>query len=739
MIGSRIAYIMGRGNSVSPFPLVLVLILLSLPAFSSANIKSIGILAPRETLTNLNSRQSIEDVRRLLKKACDCRVAVNDPSGEYLVHLPRITSAARYEMFPRTQVPDAAYNWTVDPTRNIWLEATTAHGVSAGLYGLLQEVFGFGFYHPRETRIPNLKEWPRKLDQGFTFSGRPRFDVRGFHLHTQHPLELTEQLHDPKHPTGFKDIKEYIDWLVRNQQNFFQFVLLESIDLETWPEYAKIWVDYAHSRGILVSLDVSLHMIQQKSFMLVEFKPKDWTGFEKQIDEKLERLFVADWDCFNVEFATAEFVGGYKKRKGRLRKYLHEQLTQNYKCRMMGRTHVVKESDEKGGGEKKEIEEDPLDSLRIVLVHTVMAYSITDSIAPVYESENLRHMMKVLKNEQATRETWYFPESAYWVTYDNSIPLILLPYLSARLEDLETMEKEGINAHVTFSSGWEWGYWLNDWSIARWSWEFKENGRVTGRSPLQFLGQLTQNEEFTKAMEDALRLQKKELLDQNLLRLMCASNPTDELPGPLYVQFQPRPEWKYSWIWKKASYEDCLKLMETEVAPLHAYSGRMEMVLEKLYGAVGKQYSSPHNPLQPTEEAKQLQQNYLQFIQMDILRAKHRAATLSALIFSRMQRLAKGKEKKEILQKEIDQEMEKARKYREMAQGVVRTVEKGYRYPHASIAMPYESHTAYDHGYLYTVTNLHFWQREEAQVRYKKFGAFYRNIYKLGKISGLKD
>ena len=704
-----------------------------------AKIRSISLLAPRPTLTSMTARLAMEDTRRLLKQACDCQVSINNPAAEYLIHLPQPEGVDTFQTLPVVQTPEASYTWTVDPTRNLWLRATSSQGISAGLYGLLQEVFGFAFYHPRETRIPELDNWPAKIKQGYTFEGRPRFDVRGFHLHTQHPLELTEQLHDATHPTGFQDIREYIDWLCRNQQNFFQFVLLESIDLETWPEYTKKWVDYAHQRGILVSLDLSLHMVQQKSFMLVQFKPKNWTKFETQIDEKLDRLFVADWDFLNVEFATAEFVGGYKNRKARLRKYLHHQLTQKYQCRMMGRHHVVKASDEKGNNEKKEVETDPLDSLRMVLVHTVMCYSITDSIAPVYESENLRHMLDVLHEEKAVRETWYFPESAYWVTFDNSIPLTLLPYLSARLEDLETMEKEGIKGHVTFSSGWEWGYWLNDWSIARWSWAFTENGEARERNPLMYMAEMTGSAAYTEVIGEALTLQKEQLLNQNLMRLMCPSNPTDELPGPLRIQFQPRPEWSYKWIWKKATYDECLELLENEVAPLNQYAEANENLLQKAYSEI-RACRNPEGLANPyPEDYLKFQENYALFLRMHALRARNRSATLSALIYYRMQHLSKGKTRKEVLQQEIDGALAKANVARERGIGTVRSVEKGYRYPHAAIAMPYKSHTAYDYGYLYPVTNLHFWQREEAQVIHKKFGATYRNIYELGKIAGFKD
>jgi len=84
------------------------------------------------------------------------------------------------------------------------LETASPEGVAAGLYGLLQEKLGFRFYHPRESIVPSLNKWP--LPERFSFAGSPRFEKRGFHLHTQHPTELTEQLHNPLHPNAFEDV-----------------------------------------------------------------------------------------------------------------------------------------------------------------------------------------------------------------------------------------------------------------------------------------------------------------------------------------------------------------------------------------------------------------------------------------------------------------------------------------------------------------------------------------------------
>jgi hypothetical protein len=96
---------------------------------------------------------------------------------------------------------------------------------------------------------------------------------------------------------------------------------------------------------------------------------------------------------------------------------------------------------------------DSIDLYRGVGIHTVMMYSLEDSVAPVYENKNFHHIHKDMLKESKVREVWFYPESAYWVTYDNSVPMLLLPYLSGRLSDILLCEKEHIPNHLTFSSG----------------------------------------------------------------------------------------------------------------------------------------------------------------------------------------------------------------------------------------------------------------------------------------------
>ncbi|MDW8273448.1 MAG: hypothetical protein RMJ53_04370, partial [Chitinophagales bacterium] len=275
-----------------------------------------------------------------------------------------------------------------------------------------------------------------------------------------------------------------------------------------------------------------------------------------------------------MEFTAAEFVGGNRKKREQFRQYILKWVLQNSRAKLMGRQHVVKQENE--FGLKKSIEWDSaskaLDAHRGVLSHTVMFYDMTEPHAPVYENENQRHMFRFLLDEHAVRETWYYPESAYWVTFDNSVPLLLLPYLNARLADIDTCVRYAIPGHITFSSGWEWGYWLIDWSIARWSWSHRVNDTLMERYPSMYAREIL-GEDIAPLFDSLLRLQQIYLKDSILMQWMTAMTVTDELPfKKLAKMFHPRPALGYKYIRNKATLGELNQIKQNTLPLLNRFA-----------------------------------------------------------------------------------------------------------------------------------------------------------------------
>lgn len=696
--------------------------------FSSEVPISIKIVANTSVLSNSISKTAIEDSRNLLESACKCSVNINgNQPAEYEIFLPeevktdhiKANHRDKSRPYPYLYFPEHDYKWSIETTLKggrFLLETFTHQGISAGMYGLLQEVLGFKFYHPREMIMPEINSATLNFGK-LDFSAKPRFDKKGFHLHTMHPLELTEQLLDHTYPNGLEDIKEYIDWLARNQQNYFEFNLLESIKIKEWVPYIKQAVDYMHERGIIAGLDLSLSMKQQKAFALYNSPPKSFRTKKKQIKRNVDLLCEADWDVWSVEFSSTEFTAGNVKKKQELQLYLNRLLIEKGVF-LTGRKHVVRPETLVDKGEHTEIN-DTLDKYRGTMSHTVMFYSAREKQAPVYGNENLRHMYDYILEERGKREVWYYPETAYWITFDNSIPMLLLPYLSSRLEDIQAMDSLQLEGHLTFSSGWEWGYWLFDWSVARWSWQFYKNEIPVENYPTQYLDEIFPEQEVKDFFSRQLEIQQQYIKDSNMIQYLAASSVTDEMWGKLNLPLQPRPQWKYKWLMNESD-EAAQKLVEFKHIPL------LQSFAFHSFGLILS--DSFH-----IYKENKLFQELIDGLKVTALRATHRAKTLEGILAYR-----KAEDKKQ-KQETLIPVMEEAQVIREYAQKIVQQQENRYRYPYHLIAGKRWDHTCYHFGYLYTVSNLHFWQREEQQLKNNKWSPFYKNIYHIPRIVGLID
>src|SRR5208283_421414 len=354
-----------------------------------------------------------------------------------------------------------------------------------------------------------------------------------------------------------------------------------------------------------------------------------------------------------------------------------------------------------------------------VLIHTVMCYSTAEATAPVYGNKNQRHMLALALREAPIREAWYWPESAYWVSFDNSVPLLLLLYPEARFQDIILMEKLGIRGHLTFSSGWEWGYWLTDWSIARWCWKYADNGVEEAAYPLSILDTLLPGKRLRSLWQQALDLQRTYLKEKGLLPYLSALDPSAELFFPFNRPFQPRPRYPFRLLRNATEAE--LQKARKDVLLLDEYASNIKSLCKLIEAAAEKK-------LRRDPAFEKLLKELLSALRITALRAQHRALTMKAV----MSRQMKGKD-------EVEHYLARARDIRLAALSLVQEAEKTYRYPIDRLAGKGKNHTAYEFGYLYPVHDLFFWEREEEQVRAWRFDAFFMDIWDFGKILRLED
>ncbi len=680
---------------------------------------SISVNPPTALLQQPVTSHAISDAQQLLSNACQCKVSQNNANAAIQINfeLPTqkpfagIQNTIRNDI-PYFDYPNTEFKWKSRQDGQqitLRLSSPSYEGIASGMYALLQEKIGFRFYHPRETVIPTIDVWP--LSANWEWQANPRFVKRGFHIHTMHPLELTEPLLDEDYPKGDEIVREYINWLVRNGQNYFEFNLLNSVALERWRPYAKKWVDYGHDRGVIMGLDISLNMIQQKAYQLYVKKPKSFKSKEKQIISNLNQLKIVGFDVFNIELSSTEYTSGNSSKRYQLVDKILEWARENDK-KIMGRAHIVKKGDAvlnySGATSKSK------DSDRGVMIHTVMFYGLHEDKAPCYGNENLKHMHTLMKQEQQQRETWYFPESAYWVSFDNSVPMTLLPYLSSRHKDIEITEQAGIEGHLTFSSGWEWGYWLFDWSIARWSWDYQEPAH-----PTDAIHHLFEHKGIQQSLKQLHDLQDHYFKEKELIRYLAAQSVMDEVPKSLSREFQPRPHWRYDYLFRNASKAELNELTEKAIGPLGDFI--------EAYGAVLKDFRQQINGQQP------LLEELYDGLEITLLRAKHRKACLESIKARRLARIEGQKSDKTYLDL-----LKTATTARQEALLIVHKREAAYRYNVKELSTKRKGHTAYHFGYLFPVHKLHFWEREEEQIKENKWGFLYKNIWNIGRIIGVK-
>jgi hypothetical protein len=132
-----------------------------------------------------------------------------------------------------------------------------------------------------------------------------------------------------------------------------------------------------------------------------------------------------------------------------------------------------------------------------------------------------------------------------------------------------------------------------------------------------------------------------------------------------------------------------------------------------------------------SHEKGRLLEELIRGIEMTGLRASHRALTVRALVAKR-----KGKADNAELTLNF---LAEASSIRERALVIVRAQETMYRYPLNLIARKRTGFTSYDFGYLYPVSNLFFWYREEQQVKNDRFDGLFMNIWDFRKILSIKS
>lgn len=362
---------------------------------------------------------------------------------------------------------------------SIRLSGASPVGAMYATYRFL-ELLGVRFFHPEQDYVPTHRD----LSVGsLKITESPAYKWRGIQQHTLHPIPATKFLMENQSPKDLRRAYRYVDWLARNRQNYLFWWWVERVKPGDRTPYVRKIVDYAHQRGVNVGMVVGMPFNQQNSYNLMRgtachSDKEKWTGFLKQgVDEMaamgVDALCIFFGESENKTFkessecvTTVDGVQATVDRVEAVRRYVKEKYPHMQITLWVHPTTGMRGNDTC-----------PNYFLLPALcspdvgaaVHTVQFYNLFDP-APTYGNADFHALRDFAVEQSKVRPVWYWPESAYACGFDDDVPIFLPGYLTGRARDAQFLAGKAV-AHITFSTGIEWNYWLIDYAVARYGWD----------------------------------------------------------------------------------------------------------------------------------------------------------------------------------------------------------------------------------------------------------------------------
>jgi hypothetical protein len=336
------------------------------------------------------------------------------------------------------------------------------HGLFRALEGL-----GFGFFHPFRTHVPEVAG-ERLADSLVGNTVRPEVGRRGLHLHTLHPIEGYFAVWEPGE-SNLESARRIINWGIATGANYFQWTALDDVldpaAGDPWRQHTAAILETIHARGAGAGVGVQLFGASnlQQAYDLIDDPEADPRA---QIEARYPPILgELAWDHLSLSFG--EFLGEDPDRFIANTNLAYQVLDEMAPGASMSATIHV------GADQRVEYQGEDMiyyflaqfaDPAIIPWVHTVMYYNLFEDAGGAYHHDEFdEHRAFLLEKIAAGEPVGYHPETAYWVAFDNSVPIYAPLYLRSRWLDLARIAEAGpLPEHIVFSTGWEWGYWQND-------------------------------------------------------------------------------------------------------------------------------------------------------------------------------------------------------------------------------------------------------------------------------------
>ncbi len=391
---------------------------------------------------------------------------------------------------------------------------------------------GVRFFHPEDTYVPDSPRWG---DEPLALRHTPAFRWRSVSLHLTHPLELGDAfvLGEAEH---FPEAQRYIDWTIHNGASRG----IGGVGGDAGGELA----DRGIRRGFLRETGFNLHSTQQGGRPILD--PDDPRTEEEQIAAAIdERLDVTPRpDVFGFTFNPSEFTEIPDTDAVRQISFITSYITEHYPgVRVETINHGTHgEPTPSYGVRFYDLSQFAPPELG-VKVHTLMFYDLFRP-APVYGNTDFHFLYDFMAQEHTRRSIEYFPEAAWWLTFDIAVPLYLPITIEARDRDIQGiawMLDGGLDGHHVFGTGHEWGYWQNEYCSFRMAMD--TSYRWTDclddiTSPMGAAGP-----DVRAVIEDVVAAQERDFVTswQDTLPYLVGTDPETEVAASAGIVFHPLP------------------------------------------------------------------------------------------------------------------------------------------------------------------------------------------------------
>lgn len=621
---------------------------------------------------------------------------VAEPAARVVVELDATSAAFGSQGYSLNFAAGAA-----PPTLTV--TASTDVGAMYGLYALAGDL-GARYYHPEETFLPRDAAATLPMAYDGTVS-TPHFELRGFHEHTQHPIPMSDYWLRPS-DAHRAYVERYITWMARNRQNVASFHLLQTVDFDAWVPYLKGLADDARPLGVKVGMVTSFADEQQNNFKLLVAGATDADSGEplteqQQIHRGLDMIAEAGVEVLTLQIGTSEFTKPADVDVIRWLDTAAAHLVANHpQIELFAWIHPPCELESDDGGYFFHV---PLQADPFVgaYVHTTMFYDL-EHPAPVYGCEDFTHHQEFLSAADGERRQVYFPETAWWLGFDNNMPLVLPITGWTRQNDIQnSLAGHDVIGHVTFTTGREWTYWQYDHYLTQVTWDasLSWSDYLTWLSPAYG----DDGPAVANALGAWTELQRQHFFDDDpLVYFYLAGELAQDEIGELAGVLARRPKLSFKTV------------LEYDDAAFEAWRDGDLALLQRLkvdfdaidLGALGES----SNPL--TREVYDALWVYRQ-------RIDHTIALYEGVAAAREHFVATdpSDDDKAAARAAAEAKLASAVEVSSEVATVLAAAESRYRYPIDILARPKpESLTSYKFGYLEETSRAFFWTRRDAQL-----------------------